>query len=132
MADGDVETEVKIELDDLAAAREKLRALGAELIRPRELEDNVLYDDAAHSMAATGRVLRVRQVGESGVLTFKAGKAVFTVEYEIKPEVFCTQANALNFNSLHKNYDLDVYRVACRAASAVPRPGRRRVRRAQA
>jgi uncharacterized protein (TIGR03437 family) len=54
----------------------------------------------------------------------RAGKAVFTVEYEIRPEAFCSQANAMNFNSLHKNYDLDVYRVACRAAAPAPQTPR--------
>jgi uncharacterized protein (TIGR03437 family) len=51
-----------------------------------------------------------------------AGKAVFNVEYQRKPDQFCSQANSLNFNSLAKNFNLDVYRVACRdaAASAAP------------
>ena len=51
-----------------------------------------------------------------------AGKAVFNVEYLRKPDQFCTQANALNFNSLAKNLNLDVYRVACRQASATAAP----------
>ena len=44
----------------------------------------------------------------------EAGKAVFNVEYEVEPERFCERANALNFNSLKKNWDLDARRVACR------------------
>ncbi len=44
----------------------------------------------------------------------KAGKAVFTVEYELPTSQFCTKSNAQNFNSLKKNLDLDAYRVACR------------------
>ena len=47
-----------------------------------------------------------------------AGKAVFTVEYQRKPEQFCAQANALNFNSLYKNINLDAFRIACREAGA--------------
>ncbi|GAA3468472.1 endo alpha-1,4 polygalactosaminidase [Nonomuraea roseola] len=44
----------------------------------------------------------------------RAGKAVFTVEYELAASSFCSRSNAQNFNSLRKNYDLDAYRVACR------------------
>lgn len=43
-----------------------------------------------------------------------AGKAVFTVEYELGASKFCAKSNAQNFNSLRKNYELDAYRVACR------------------
>lgn len=42
------------------------------------------------------------------------GKAVMEVEYNLDPADFCSQANALNFNSLKKNLDLDAYRQACR------------------
>jgi hypothetical protein len=44
----------------------------------------------------------------------QAGKAVFGVEYELEPEAFCPQANALNFDWLKKNLDLDASRIACR------------------
>lgn len=58
------------------------------------------------------------QYNECSLLTpfVEAGKAVFNVEYRRRPEQFCAQANALNFNSLAKNLDLDAYRVACRTA----------------
>jgi hypothetical protein len=44
----------------------------------------------------------------------EAGKPVFVIEYELSPQEFCEQANLMNFNALHKNWDLDAYRVACR------------------
>jgi hypothetical protein len=45
-----------------------------------------------------------------------AGKAVFNVEYGPAglADTICPQANALNFDSLIKNWDLDAWRVACR------------------
>ena len=45
-----------------------------------------------------------------------AGKAVFHVEYgdEDTAADICPQANALNFDTLIKNYDLDAWRIACR------------------
>ncbi|MFE3454514.1 endo alpha-1,4 polygalactosaminidase [Nonomuraea sp. NPDC059194] len=55
------------------------------------------------------------QNGDYGYDQFvSAGKAVFTVEYELSPSRFCSKSNARNFNSLRKNYELDAYRVACR------------------
>lgn len=44
----------------------------------------------------------------------EAGKPVFVIEYELSPQEFCAQANRLNFNALHKNWELDAYSVACR------------------
>lgn len=43
-----------------------------------------------------------------------AGKAVFNVEYQLSPDKFCSQANAMNFNSLKKKKSLGAYRVPCR------------------
>lgn len=42
-----------------------------------------------------------------------AGKAVFVVEYQTSPDVFCPQANQTGFNVLHKNSALDAYRTTC-------------------
>ncbi len=65
------------------------------------------------------------QYRECGTLTpfVAAGKAVFNVEYQRRPEQFCAQANSLNFNSLYKKFELDAYRVPCReSAPAVVSP----------
>jgi hypothetical protein len=35
------------------------------------------------------------------------------VEYTLDTTQFCPQANAMNFNSMKKNWDLDAYRVPC-------------------
>jgi hypothetical protein len=43
----------------------------------------------------------------------QAGKAVFVIEYQTSPEVFCPQANQMGFNALYKNLNLDAYRLAC-------------------
>jgi hypothetical protein len=49
-----------------------------------------------------------------------AGKPVFIVEYELRPEEFCSQANQMGFNALHKNWELDDYRVDCRQFAGQP------------
>jgi hypothetical protein len=41
-------------------------------------------------------------------------KAVFEVEYSLKPSQFCPSANRANLNSLKKHLDLDAWRIACR------------------
>jgi hypothetical protein len=43
-----------------------------------------------------------------------ANKAVFGVEYDLTTDQFCAQANAMNFDWLKKNLDLDAERTACR------------------
>ncbi len=43
-----------------------------------------------------------------------ANKAVFEVEYSLNTSEFCSQANAMNFNSLKKDLDLTATVTACR------------------
>ncbi|PKN93077.1 MAG: endo alpha-1,4 polygalactosaminidase [Chloroflexi bacterium HGW-Chloroflexi-6] len=47
----------------------------------------------------------------------QAGKPIFVIEYELQPADFCTQAVGMGFNALHKNWELDAYRVDCRQFS---------------
>lgn len=56
------------------------------------------------------------QYKECGVYSAFTGlnKAVFGVEYNSDPAVFCPQANAANMDFLKKNLRLDAARVACR------------------
>jgi hypothetical protein len=44
----------------------------------------------------------------------QAGKPVFGIEYQGDPASFCSQANALNFDTLKKKLNLDAWRAACR------------------
>lgn len=44
----------------------------------------------------------------------QAGKAVFGVEYAGDADIFCPQANALDFDWLMKNLNLDAWRLSCR------------------
>ena len=43
-----------------------------------------------------------------------AGKPVFQVEYELETADFCPRANAMDFNSLRKLWNLGVWREPCR------------------
>ncbi len=44
----------------------------------------------------------------------KQNKAVFGVEYNLKPNDFCTKANKMNFDWLYKKMSLESYRLSCR------------------
>jgi hypothetical protein len=44
----------------------------------------------------------------------QANKAVFGVEYDLESSEFCPQANALNYDFLKKNIELDAWRESCR------------------
>jgi len=70
------ETEVKLRVSSVEAAREKLRRLGARLVRERHFEDNVLFDDARGTLRASGTVLRLRWTPHGAVLTFKGPRAI--------------------------------------------------------
>jgi adenylate cyclase class 2 len=65
------ETEIKLRLASVEAARDSLRRIGARRVRERHFEDNVLFDDARGSLRARGTVLRLRRTPHGAVLTFK-------------------------------------------------------------
>ena len=68
---GERETEIKLRVADVSAARAALARAGAKIARERHLEDNVLYDDAYGTLRTAGTVLRLRTTPAGGVLTFK-------------------------------------------------------------
>lgn len=61
MEDANIETELKLWVDDLSAVEAKLVELGATLHAPRVLEKNLRYDLPDGSMTDDGIVLRLRQ-----------------------------------------------------------------------
>jgi adenylate cyclase class 2 len=70
------ETEIKLRVASVKAVRERLRRLGAEVLRERHFEDNVLFDDEGGSLRASGTVLRLRQTHRGAVLTFKGPREI--------------------------------------------------------
>jgi adenylate cyclase class 2 len=71
-----IESEVKLRVQDPEWARQTLKRVGALPGEPRHFEDNVFLDDPAGSVLARGCLLRVRRVGERGMLTFKGPRQV--------------------------------------------------------
>jgi len=74
MSPDPVENEIKLRVEDRAATREKLQAIGATLARARHFEDNLLYDDPRHSLRGRGCVLRLRHNDQGTRLTVKGPK----------------------------------------------------------
>jgi adenylate cyclase class 2 len=66
-----VETEIKIELDDVAGFSAGLEAAGFHLITPRSFERNVLYDTPDRQMRARTEILRIRNYAGRCLLTHK-------------------------------------------------------------
>ncbi len=65
-----LETELKFCKPDFSRVQENLSRLGAEF-RFRSLERNLVLDDAGSSLRRQGMLLRLRQLGNRFVLTFK-------------------------------------------------------------
>lgn len=85
-----IETEIKLRIDDVPAARARLLALGAEIVRERVREDNTLYDFADGRLKDDRQVLRVRRTGRKAFVTFKGSprkSRSFKVREEFESEV---------------------------------------------
>src|SRR5262245_20377951 len=85
------ETEVKIPIADLAAIRQKLKAIGFRATQRRAFEDNVLFDTTTRSLRAVRSILRLRHYGRRWVLTYKGTPEADTryksrAEYETEIE----------------------------------------------
>jgi adenylate cyclase, class 2 len=68
---GDRENEIKLAVASAAAARRLLRSAGFHVSKPRVLELNLVFDTPDHSILHGSALLRVRQIGKRGVLTYK-------------------------------------------------------------
>jgi adenylate cyclase, class 2 len=65
------ETEVKIRLPDRSAILNRLQRSGFTVSVPRQFEANTLYDTRDHGLGEQGMLLRLRQIGEKGLITWK-------------------------------------------------------------
>jgi adenylate cyclase class 2 len=65
------ETEVKIRLADRAAVVNRIQRSGFKASTGRLFESNTLYDAQDHDLGKRDMLLRLRQIGEKGVITWK-------------------------------------------------------------
>jgi adenylate cyclase class 2 len=66
-----IESEIKIPVSDLAPIRRRLERAGGQRLAEEMLEANTLFDTADGAFAASGRVLRLRRIGDRRVMTYK-------------------------------------------------------------
>jgi adenylate cyclase class 2 len=88
MVTGGAETEVKIRLEGASDIRPRLEAAGFAISAPRIFEANTLYDTEQGELAAKSMLLRLRQAGERGVITWKGRGAAGP--YKSRPELETT------------------------------------------
>jgi adenylate cyclase class 2 len=87
------EVEIKLHCPDLAAARERLRGLGAEQVSSSHAESNDLYDDPDSTLRGRGCTLRLRRAGDVAILTYK-GPARFENGVRLREEREITVSDA--------------------------------------
>lgn len=80
-----VEQEMKVPVPDLGGVRSRLVEAGAALRHPLVLEENWVLDDDTGSLRCSGRLLRLRRLGDEWILTFK-GPASFAAGIKSRPE----------------------------------------------
>ncbi|MDD5562180.1 MAG: class IV adenylate cyclase [Thermoanaerobaculaceae bacterium] len=66
-----LEQEMKIPVPTLTPIRQRLAEAGARRLHPQLHEGNWVLDDPSHTLAAAGRLLRVRRAGDTAALTVK-------------------------------------------------------------
>lgn len=83
-----IETEVKICIADLPAAQLLLAGANFSVSVPRRFESNTLYDTSDLKLKRTQMLLRLRQVGEESIMTWK-GPSI-PGPHKIRPELETT------------------------------------------
>jgi len=85
MASSKREVEIKLLFDSPAAAAEELEKLGARLVRQRSFEENLLFEREHDPLKSANKLLRLRRVDGSALLTFKSaphGETAYKVRLE--------------------------------------------------
>jgi len=113
------ETEVKIRLTAEASAfPDRLTALGYAVSAPKIFESNTLYDTAGGSLRSEGLLLRLRDLGGNGVITWK-GKPI-AGPHKSRPEIETTVgsvetlARILNQIGFEADFRYEKYRTEFR------------------
>ena len=75
MAGSNLETEIKLRLEDPAASRRALAKLGFSITTRRVLEINTVFDTPANLLRRERKLLRLRQAGSRRTITFNGPPA---------------------------------------------------------
>src|SRR5260370_7319354 len=69
------ETEIKLRVDQLASLKRRLVHLGFSVSKRRVLEINIVFDTPSGALRRELKLLRLRQAGSLGTITFKGPPA---------------------------------------------------------
>ncbi len=110
-----METEIKLRVENPAAAQALLAAHGFEVLHPRVFERNLVFDTPDLSLRKSSRLLRLREAGGLVTLTFKgpaeAGKHKSREELEIHPDTFDNMQTILERLGYQITFTYDKYRT---------------------
>jgi predicted adenylyl cyclase CyaB len=95
------EIEVKIRIADPEKLKEKLAAIGAELVKNRLLEENTLYDLSSQLLRSQKRALRLRIENKKAYLTYK-GPPLKSRKFKIREEYETEIKNAKQMKKILK------------------------------
>ena len=70
------EVEIKLKVEEPGLIEKRLLGIGAKPVRPRQFEDNQLYDFPDFALKTKGAMLRLRIQAGGSVLTYKEGARV--------------------------------------------------------
>lgn len=70
------ENEIKVAVPDLNALQSRLRSLGFQVLHPRVLESNVIYDTPDADLRRRGELIRIRLAGATSIFTYKGPATV--------------------------------------------------------
>ncbi|MFB3851950.1 MAG: class IV adenylate cyclase [Acidobacteriota bacterium] len=103
-----MEVEVKVPISDPEEIKKRILKEGGTLKREKHFESNFLYDFSDRSFSAQGCLLRVRELPEGALLTFK-GKVLQHEKFKTRPEAetLCQDKQGIK-NILH-SIGLKVY-----------------------
>lgn len=100
-----VEIEVKIKVDDVTPFHSRLGKIGAVCIKPRQYEENILYDFEKNQLYQKHQALRLRQVGKKSFLTFK-GTPKKSRQFKIRNEFETEVKNKKEIKRILKSLEL--------------------------
>lgn len=99
------EIEIKLRLPSkLAKIRQALHARGFQVTKHRALESNVLFDNSKRTLRRHGKLIRVRKMGSSYILTYKGPSQPGKYKKRQEIEIGLPETNGLDQILTHIGY----------------------------
>jgi adenylate cyclase class 2 len=118
MSHNNLETEIKLAVPDVKAARGLLRSAGFRVSRRRVFEANTVYDTPELLLRKASSLLRLRDAGHAGTMTFKGPPQVARhksrEELELKIPDLPAMASILNRLGFRPVFRYEKYRTEFR------------------